>query len=76
MSVYSTILTVVNGLAVAFFNLFYDSGLFSPQSVAGFFFLGFEIFSQIILFVIMMFLTVEKDILREQALIAERKRHA
>jgi hypothetical protein len=44
--------------------------------VAGFFFLGFEIFSQIILFVIMMFLTVEKDILREQALIAERKRHA
>lgn len=73
MSVYSTILTVVNGLAIAFFNLFYDGGAFSPRSVASFFFLGFEIPAQIILAVILLFLTVEKHIKEDQALIAKRK---
>ena len=73
MSVYSTILTVVNGLAVAFFNLFYDGGVFSHQAVASFFFLGFEIIAHGILIVVLLFLTVEKNIKQEQALIAERK---
>lgn len=73
MSVYSTILTVVNGLAVAFFNLFYDGGVFSHQAVSSFFFLGFEIIAHGILIVVMLFLTVEKNIKAEQALIAERK---
>lgn len=73
MSVYSTILTVVNGLAVAFFNLFYDGGAFSHEAVAKFFFLGFEIIAHGILIVVLLFLTVEKNIRAEQALIAERK---
>lgn len=76
MSVYSTILTVVNGLAVAFFNLFYDGGVFSHQAVSSFFFLGFEIIAHGILIVVLLFLTVEKNIKAEQALIAERKAKA
>jgi GPH family glycoside/pentoside/hexuronide:cation symporter len=73
MSVYSTILTVVNGLAVAFFNLFYDGGVFSHEAVSRFFFLGFEIFAHGILIVVLLFLNVEKNIREEQALIASRK---
>ncbi len=73
MSVYSTILTVVNGLAIAFFNLFYDGGVFAARSVASFFFLGFEIPAQLILAVILLFLTVEKGIREDQRIIAERK---
>ena len=76
MSVYSTILTVVNGLAVAFFNLFYDGGAFSHEAVSRFFFLGFEVFAHGILIVVLLFLTVEKNIKAEQALIAERKSKA
>lgn len=74
MSVYSTILTVVNGLAVAVFNYFYDSALFSPSGVAAFFFLGFEIFAHGALFVIVSFLKVEKNIEEEQLVIVNRKR--
>jgi GPH family glycoside/pentoside/hexuronide:cation symporter len=73
MSVYSTILTVVNGLAVAFFNLFYDGGAFTHQQVSSFFFLGFEIFAHGILILVLLFLNVEKHIREEQALIARRK---
>ena len=73
MSVYNTILTVVNGLAVAFFNLFYDGGVFSHRGVSSFFFLGFEIIAHGILIVVLLFLTVEKNIKAEQAIIAERK---
>ena len=76
MSVYSTILTVVNGLAVAFFNLFYDGGVFSHQAVSSFFFLGFEIIAHGILIVVLLFLNVEKNIKAEQAIIAERKNKA
>ena len=74
MSVYSTILTVVNGLAVAFFNLFYDGGMFSHQQVSSFFFLGFEIFAHGILLVVLLFLNVEKNIKAEQQMIADRKK--
>lgn len=73
MSVYSTILTVVNGLAVAFFNLFYDGGVFTHEAVSRFFFLGFEVFAHGVLIVVLLFLTVEKNIKEEQALIAARK---
>ena len=73
MSVYSTILTVVNGLAIAFFNLFYDGGVFAARSVASFFFLGFEIPAQLILALILLFLTVEKGIKEDQRIIADRK---
>ncbi len=76
MSVYSTILTVVNGLAVAFFNLFYDGGAFSHQAVSSFFFLGFEIIAHGILIAVLLFLNVEKNIKEEQAIIAERKAKA
>ena len=58
MSVYSTILTVVNGLAVAFFNLFYDGGVFSHQAVSAFFFLGYEIIAHGILIVVLLMLNV------------------
>ncbi|MBQ7370537.1 MAG: MFS transporter, partial [Blautia sp.] len=73
MSVYSTILTVVNGLAVAFFNFFYDNAAFTQAGVTKFFFLGYEIIAHGALIVILLFLTVEKNIKEEQALIAERK---
>lgn len=74
MSAYSAILTVVNGLSVAFFNLFYDGGAFTHQQVSSFFFLGFEIFAHAILIAVLLFLNVEKHIREEQLLIAERKR--
>ena len=74
MSVYSTILTVVNGLAVAFFNLFYDGGTLTHQQVSSFFFLGFEIFAHGILIFVLLFLNVEKHIKEEQQLIADRKK--
>lgn len=73
MSVYSTILTVVNGLAVAFFNFFYDNAAFTQAGVTKFFFLGYEIIAHGALIFILLFLTVEKNIKEEQALIAERK---
>lgn len=73
MSVYNTILTVVNGLAVAIFNFFYDGGIISATKVAAFFFLGFEMITHAVLIVAMSFLTVEKNIEAEQKLIAERK---
>ncbi len=73
MSVYSTILTVVNGLAVAFFNLFYDGGFFPHTTVSSFFFLGFEIIAHGILIGVLLLLNVEKNIKEEQALIAARK---
>lgn len=73
MSVYNALLTVVNGLAVAFFLFFYDNAAFEPAGVAKFFFLGYEIFAHSILFFIMMKLNVEKHIEEEQKLIAERK---
>lgn len=73
MSVYNTIITVVNGLAVAFFTFFYDSGMFAPNGVAKFFSLGYEIIAHGILFIVLFFLTVEKNIVEEQALIARRK---
>ena len=75
MSVYSTILTVVNGLAVAFFNLFYDGGAFPHQQVSSFFFLGFEIIAHGILIVVLLFLNVEKHIREEQQQIADRKKN-
>ena len=74
MSVYSTILTVVNGLSVAFFNFFYDNAAFTHAGVAKFFFLGYEIIAHGILIAVLMFLTVEKNIQAEQKLIAERKK--
>lgn len=73
MSVYNAILTVVNGLAVSVFMLFYDGGLFAPSAVAEFFFVGFEIFAHGILIVVLCFLTVEKNIVQEQEQIAQRK---
>ncbi len=76
MSVYSTILTVVNGLAVSFFNLFYDGGMFTHRQVSSFFFLGFEIIAHGILIAVLLFLNVEKNIREEQRLIAERKKGA
>ena len=73
MSIYNAILTVVNGLAVSVFMLFYDSGMFSPAGVAEFFFVGFEIVAHGILIAVLCFLTVEKNISAEQTLIAQRK---
>lgn len=73
MSVYNTILTVVNGLAVAVFNFFYDSAVFTPQGVAKFFFVGFEIIAHGILIPVLLSLNVEKNIRQEQELIAQRK---
>lgn len=73
MSVYNAIITVVNGLAVAFFNFFYDNAAFTSSKVAVFFFLGYEIIAHAVLIVIISFLTVEKHIEEEQTLIAQRK---
>lgn len=73
MSVYNTVLTVVNGLAVAVFNFFYDSAMFSHKGTAAFFFLGFEIVAHGILIIVVSFLNVEKNIKEEQELIARRK---
>lgn len=73
MSVYNTVLTVVNGLAVAVFNFFYDNPALGGQAVTAFFFLGFEIIAHGILIIVVSFLNVEKNIKAEQELIAKRK---
>lgn len=73
MSVYNLIMTVVNGLAVAVFNFFYDQSGLGTKAVSSFFFLGFEIIAHGILIILMSFLTVEKNIVEEQKCIAERK---
>lgn len=73
MSVYNTVLTVVNGLAVAVFNFFYDNPALTGKAVTAFFFLGFEIIAHGILMVVVSFLNVEKNIKAEQELIAKRK---
>lgn len=76
MSFYNTIITVINGLAIAFFNFFYDSTLFAQTDVVQFFFLGYEIFSSAALVILLSFLTVEKHIREEQELIKRRKGQA
>lgn len=73
MSVYNAILTVVNGLATTFFLFFYDNSAFSSASVAEFFFLGYEIIAHAVLIVLLLFLSVEKNIKKEQEIIAQRK---
>lgn len=73
MSVYNAILTVVNGLAVSVFMIFYDGGWFAPSAVAEFFFVGFEIIAHGILILVLTFLTVEKNIEEEQKQIVQRK---
>lgn len=73
MSVYTTIVTVVNGLAVAVFNFFYDNAQFSSSGVTEFFFLGYEVIAHAILIVILQFFTVEKNINKEQETIRQRK---
>ena len=73
MSVYNTVLTVVNGLAVAVFNFFYDNPALAGKTVTAFFFLGFEIIAHGILIIVVSFLNVEKNIKAEQELIAKRK---
>jgi GPH family glycoside/pentoside/hexuronide:cation symporter len=74
MSVYNLILTVVNGLAVAVFNFFYDNAAFDSATVASFFFLGFEVFAHGILIFVLWNLTVEKNIVTEQEMIRKRKK--
>lgn len=76
MSVYNTIITVINGLAMAVFNFFYFGGFFAPSAVAVFFFVGFEIIAHGVLLFVIGTLTVEKNIEEEQKLIAERKAQA
>ena len=73
MSVYNAILTVVNGLATAFFLFFYDNSAFSSAGVAEFFFVGYEIIAHAALIILLLFMNVEKNIKEEQEIIAERK---
>lgn len=73
MSVYNAILTVVNGLATAFFLFFYDNSAFSSSGVAEFFFVGYEIIAHAALIILLLFMNVEKNIKEEQKIIAERK---
>ena len=73
MSVYNAIMTIVNGLATAFFLFFYDNANFSSAGVAEFFFVGYEIIAHAALIILLLFLNVEKNIKEEQKIIAERK---
>ena len=73
MSVYNAILTIVNGLATAFFLFFYDNSGFSSSAVAEFFFVGYEIFAHAALIILLLFMNVEKNIEEEQKMIAARK---
>lgn len=73
MSIYNTIITVINGLSIAFFNFFYDNAGYNRADTASFFFLGYEVIAHGILSVVLCFLTVEKNIEEEQTLIKMRK---
>lgn len=76
MSVYNAILTVVNGLATAFFLFFYDNSAFSSAGVAEFFFVGYEIIAHAVLIILLLFMNVERNIKEEQKIIAKRKNAA
>ncbi|HWT76390.1 MAG TPA: MFS transporter [Mobilitalea sp.] len=73
MSVYSAVITAVNGLAVAFFLFFYDNSVFESSHVAEFFFVGYEIAAHAILMILLLLLGVEKNIKNEQDIIARRR---
>ena len=73
MSVYNATLTVVNGLATAFFLFFYDHAGFSSAGVAEFFFVGYEIIAHAALIILLLFMKVEDNIEEEQKIIALRK---
>ena len=73
MSVYNAIMTIVNGLATAFFLFCYDNSGFSSSAVVEFFFVGYEIFAHSALIILLLFLNVEKNIEEEQKMIAARK---
>lgn len=73
MSVYNAILTVVNGLATAFFLFFYDNSAFSSAGVAQFFFVGYEIIAHAVLIILLLFMKVEDNIEEEQKIIALKK---
>lgn len=73
MSVYSSVITAVNGLAVAVFLFFYDSPALPSGKVAEFFFVGFEVIAHTVLIVLLRFLDVEKNIVEEQEVIKKRK---
>ena len=73
MSVYSSVITAVNGLAVAVFLFFYDSPALPSGKVAEFFFVGFEVIAHTVLIVLLGFLDVEKNIVEEQEVIKKRK---
>ena len=74
MSVYNAILTVVNGLATAFFLFFYDNSAFSSAGVAEFFFVGYEIIAHAALIILLLFMKVEDHIEEEQKIISLRKK--
>lgn len=74
MSVYNAIMTIVNGLATAFFLFFYDNSGLAQSAVAEFFFVGYEIIAHTLLIVLLLFMNVEKNIEEEQKVIAERKK--
>lgn len=73
MSVYSSVVTAVNGLAVAVFLFFYDNPALPSDRVAEFFFVGFEVIAHTALIFVLHFLDVEKNIVKEQELIKARK---
>ncbi len=74
MSVYNACQTVVNGLAIAVFQMFYSNPALDPSATAEFFFVGFEIIAHAILIILLSFLTVEKSIKEEQNTILERQK--
>ena len=73
MSVYNSLLTVINGLAMTVFLFFYDNPGLDSAFVAKFFFIGFEVIAHAVLIFVLLRLNVEKNIKEEQAMIAERK---
>lgn len=73
MSVYTAVMTAVNGLAIAFFKLFHTTNM-AESPVTRFFFLWFQVIAGVVLIVILLFLGVEKYVGEDHKIILERQK--
>ena len=73
MSVYTAVLTTINGLAIAIFKLFHPSNV-ANSPITAFFFLWFGAIAGLVMVILMLLLNVEKQIDNDHETIIERQK--
>lgn len=73
MSIYTAILTTVNGLAIAIFKLFHPSNV-ANSPITAFFFLWFGAIAGLVMVILILLLNVEKQIDNDHETIIERQK--